>query len=208
MGRPPIVSDEATVAAMLRAITAGVPIEAACQHAGIHKASHYRAMDAGQLAADKADAGQPLTDREAEYRDYRAAVLRARAQVVVIHVGLVGKAAHGGALIKETTYRNEDNKLVTEREYAPPQWKASQFLLQTSFRDDFATRSTRSQVELSGPGGGPIELKPSEQTVLTLAERLAQVAETQRRQLPGGWDPEDDDITDAELVGDTYGETT
>lgn len=206
-GRPPIVSDPTRVEAMLKAIAAGVPITAACEHAGISHSAHKRAMAEGEAAHDHAENGHPLTRRQEEYRAYRAAVLRARANVAVVHVSLVGKAAHGGALLKETTYRNDEGRLVTEREYAKPEWKASQFMLQTSFRDEFATRSTRSQVELSGPGGGPIELAPSEEVVLTLAERLHQVAELQRRQLPGGWDPEPDDINDAELVGDTYGGT-
>lgn len=197
-GRPPVVSDGDRVTAMLRAVEAGVPITVACDHARIPQSAHFRAMDAGEDAQAKADDGHPLTRREVEYREYRERVIRARARVAVEHAALIGKAAHGGALLKETTYRNDDGQLVTEREYARPEWQASKFMLQASFRADFQTGPLKSSVEVTGADGGPIEVHHSEEIVLTLAERLHTVAQRHQHQLPGGWDPED--AEEAELV--------
>lgn len=174
---------------MLEAVSAGVPIAQACLHAGISESAHFRAIEAGELAQAQADAGNTLTAREDAYREYRESILRARAAVAVVHVALVGKAARGGQVWKETTRREPDGSVTTEREFTRPEWKASQFLLATSFRDEFGP-PTRRQVEHSGPDGGPIEhAGPGETAVSALAERLAAVAEQQRQQLPGGWDP-------------------
>ena len=210
LGRPPIVADPDRVTSFLNAIRAGVPIGAACDHAGIHPASHRRAMDAGAAAADQEDRpdAPDLTERQREYRDYRAEFLRARAGVAVINVALVAKAAQGGALISETVkrYRDDDTgEMVTEttRTYSQPAWPAAKFLLQTSFREDFATQQRR-QLEVSGPQGGPVQLAGDE-VLLPMAERLRRVAERQSNELPGGWEPDerdDDGVLDAELVDD------
>lgn len=186
-----------------------MPITAACEHAGIAPSSHHRAMDNGlqaeQLAEQQGD--HTLTDRQRVYREYRESVVRARARVAIVHVSLINKAAVGGQLVKETTrkYRNDDGEMVTEseREYTRPDWKASRFLVQhSSYRDEFADRSTRA-VELTGADGGPLSLAPSEEIVASLADRLRVVAERQAKQLPGGWDApegEDPDVTDAVIV--------
>jgi len=190
---------------MLEELKVGVPVTAACQHVGISWASHQRAMDAGRDAEQLAERGEPLDERQELYRSYRADVDRARAEAVAIHVALVGQAAHGGKLVKEVIrrYRNDDGEMVTEteREYTRPDWRASKFLLSVSVaREEFSERH-RASVEVTGAGGGPVEVVPAEVAIQTIAQRLQAVAATQAKQLPGGWDPpNDDDITDAELV--------
>lgn len=170
-------------------------------------------MEAGEQAEELHEQGKTLEERQEAYRAYRADVLRARAEAVVIHVALVGQAAHGGKVVKEVTrrYKNDDGQMVTEseREYTRPDWRASKFLLQTGpYRSEFAERQT-SSVELTGANGGPLQVQPAEEALQTVAERLAAVQAVQARQLEGGWDPpeDDQDITDAELVGDEYGES-
>lgn len=190
---------------MLNALRAGVPVTASCLHAGVPVSAHYRAMDAGAEAQELADDGRPLNDRQQAYREYREQVLRARAQTVGVHVALIAKAAEGGALVKETTrrYRNDDGEMVTEteREFTRPDWRASKFFLTTGFaRTEFVERSAAS-VELTGANGGPVQMVPAEEALHAVATRLAAVQATQAKQLPGGWDPEDeDDVQDAELV--------
>lgn len=190
-GRPPIVADHTAVERMIDAISAGVPITQACLHAGISTSAHFRAMEAGELAEQATEAGNTLTDREHAYREYRERIMRARAAVAVVHVALIGKAARGGALVRETTrtYRDEDGRPVTEtdRELSRPEWKASAWLLSKSFPGELGDRRA---VEHSGPGGGPIEhgAGPAGDALAAIAERLAEVAERQREELPGGWD--------------------
>lgn len=213
-GRPPVVADTERVARLLEAVGAGVPIAQACLHAGISESAHFRAMDAGAEAEEAAEAGGRLDDRQTAYREYRESFLRARAAVAAVHVALIGKAARGGQVIRETTRREPDGTIETDREFSRGEWKASAWLLSKSFPGDFGDRK---QVEHSGPGGGPIEhASPAEEALQTLAERLAAVRETQRAQLPGGWDPgaeqpalsagpaervdQVDDVADAEIV--------
>lgn len=195
-GRQPVIADAARVATFLDAIRAGVPVGPACHHAGIHPASHYRAIqaaeDADQLLAAAEDAGQPtptLPERARAYREYRDEFERARAAVAVAHVALVARAARGGQVIRETTRTDPDGSTTHEVERARPEWKASQWLLSVSFREEFG-REDRRRVELTGADGGPIEhAGPGEDALSAIAERMAQVAEERRRQLPGGWEP-------------------
>jgi hypothetical protein len=193
VGHPTGVEDEAKVARMIQAIEAGVPIKQAAHHAGLSPTVHFRAMDAGEQAQALHDDGTDLTDRQESYRQYRDRVLRARSAVAVIHVALVAKAAQGGQLIEETRRRYKDpesGEMVSEvrRKYAIGDWRASRFLLQASFRTDFAGEQRAIRAEVTGPGGGPIEVG-SDEVLKSIAERLASVRNTQERQLPGGWEP-------------------
>jgi len=207
---------------MLDAVRAGVPITQACLHAGIAPSAHFRAMQAGEDAAElheaRARAEQagegggedpgpplpPLSARQHAYREYREEILRARAAVAVTHVALVGKAARGGALVKEETTRDADGTVRTTREYARPEWKASQFLLATSFREDFGASR---KVEHTGADGGPIEHRSAgDEALHAIAERLAAVAAEQAEQAPGGWQHGPRELpagaVDAEVVED------
>lgn len=201
-GHPPVIADPARVAAMLNAVRAGVPITAACHHSGVSTSSHARAMDAGRQAAELLDTNPDatLTERQELYREYRDQVLRARATVAGVNVGLVAQAARGGSLVSRTTrrYRNEQDVMVTEttEEYARPVWQAARFLLQTSFREDFGTQ--RAQVEVTGAGGGPVQVG-GDDVLRSIAERVRQVQERQAQELPGGWDPPVEDYDDGNV---------
>ena len=181
---------------MLEAVSAGVPLTQACIHAGISESAHFRAMEAGEAAQEDLDDGIPIDDRADSYREYRERVLRARARVAVVNVALVAKAARGGAVVKETVRRyereNADGETVPveerEKEYAPPQWKAAQFLLQTSFSQDFRVTSRQ---EHTGADGGPMAVEhssPGEDALTATADRIAEVFRAQSEQLPGGWE--------------------
>jgi hypothetical protein len=196
IGQPPAVADPDKVNRMLDAIRAGVPITQACYHAGVHPSTHHRAMESGEKADARAEAGEHLDDRDELYRDYRNRVLSARARVATVHLALIGKAAVGGQVIEETTrrYKDEDGNWVEEttKKVAPQQWKASTWLLERSFREDFAPQ--RNSVEVTGVGGGPVQVDAGspEATLQTVSERLSAVLAKRQQELPGGWDrPED-----------------
>lgn len=191
---------------MLRAIEAGVPITQACIRAGIATSVHHRAMEAGEQAQSLLDDGAQLTERQEVYRDYRERVLSARAKVAHVHVALVAKAAAGGQLIEETTRRYRDpetEEMVTEtrKKYAVGDWRASKFLLEVSFRNEFG-RETKRSVELTGKDGKAIEVA-GDDVLRSISERLAAVKAAQDRQAPGGWELPaggDDGIIDGEVV--------
>lgn len=144
-------------------------------------------MQAAETADHAADAGDELPDRADAYRDYRDRFERARAAVAVAHVALLGRAARGGQVVRETTRTLPDGTVETETERARPEWRASTWLLERSFRDAFGKDAQR--VEVTGPDGAPVETSgPAGDALAAVAERLARVAEAQRAQLPGGWD--------------------
>jgi hypothetical protein len=192
-GQPPVVEDETRVTRLLEAISVGVPVTQACHHAGIGPASHFRAMENGEQAQALMDDGADLTDRQQAYREYRDRVLSARAKVAAVNVALVAKAAKGGQLIEETTrrYRDPDSdEMVTEvrRKYAIGDWRAARFLLQVSFRSDFAGAERMVRAEVTGKNGGPVEVAADE-VLQSIAQRLASVRADQERQIEGGWEP-------------------
>lgn len=186
-GRVPLIADPDRVAALLDAVSAGVPITQACHYAGLHPATHHRAIAAAEEADARADAGHKLDERARVYREYRDRFMRARAEVAAVHVRLVADAARGGQLVRRVT-RSTRGGTETEEQFAPPEWRAAAWLLSKSFPGELGDRSS---VEVSGPGGGPVEhAGPGEAALSVIADRLAEVAERQRAQLPGGWESE------------------
>src|SRR5206468_1540329 len=116
--------------------------------------------------------------RARAYREYRDDFERARAAVAVAHVALIGRAARGGQVIRETTRTEPDGTVTSEVERARPEWKASQWLLSVSFREDFG-KEDRRRLEVTGPDGAPLEhaASPAEAALAAVAERMAAVAE-------------------------------
>jgi hypothetical protein len=186
-GRPPAVADADRVTRLLEAVSAGVPITQACHYAGIHPASHHRAIAAADAADQAEEAGEDPGPAADVYRDYRDRFTRARAEVAVVHVALVAKAARGGQVVRQVTRTEPDGTVHEEVERARPEWKASAWLLSKSFPADLGDRRS---VEVSGPDGGPVRHAPAEDVLVTLAERLQEVRERHARELPGGWDAE------------------
>lgn len=115
MGRPSKLTPE-RLKRIVDAIRAGNYVETAAEYAGIGKTTFYRWMEQGEKAS------------RGIYRDFRDAVMRARAEAEARNIALIQKAA-------------------------PDDWRAAAWWLERAFPDRWGSRQ---KLEHSGPDGAPI----------------------------------------------------
>lgn len=145
--------------AIVRAVRAGATFENAAQAAGIGETTLYRWLQ----EAEEDDAPEAK-------REFREDLFRARAEVEVrVLAGSVMKAAMGGYVIEETTITKPDGSVETRIKRAPADGRVGLDLLA---RRDPGRWARRNPVELSGPGGGPIQVQST--TIQELSARLAE----------------------------------
>jgi AcrR family transcriptional regulator len=160
---------------IVAAIRAGNYMQAAAEHAGVNPATVYRWL---------ADADRPRARRE--LREFREAVMRARADCEVGMVATVVKAARGGALIRRTTRRYRDGSEDVEEQYAPPDGRVALEFLARAYPARWARRTS---IEVGSSDDDAA--RPAPDRITVLATRV-------RRALEGG-DP-DDDVIEGELA--------
>lgn len=164
---------------MVRAVRGGVPLRHAGAYAGVTDRTLHRALTRGREVQARVDEGEvaeaDLVGDDVAYLRLFVQVEKARADAVVTNVANVAKVARGGTLVREVTrtYRNDDGEMVTEtdRTYAPPDWRASKWMLETQHSREFGSGAAR--VELTGADGGPVQSEgPGVEAVAALAERI------------------------------------
>lgn len=160
LGRPtkltPDVRDR-----IVKSVRMGNFIETAAEAAGVHKGTVFRWIQ-------EANEGHPDPSRT-EFRD---ALMQARAEAEANMVALVFRAAMGGVVIKEVTRTLRDGTQESETVYSAPDGRVGLEYLSRAFPDRWRKQtSTTSQVELSGPDGGPIQVEDTRFSAL--AQRLA-----------------------------------
>jgi len=180
-GRTPALTNPAVTARLFAAVEAGLPLGHAAAVAGVHRATLHRWMARGQDELDKlAEGGRPQAS-ERPYRDFCDRLTRARATVAERSLGRLERAARGGFVTRriERTYTEDDGKVVKEVEEhrEAPAWRVDAWLLEKSFPGDFGRSPER--VEVTGPGGGPVQV--SDERLALLTRRLAEYAEAERR---------------------------
>src|SRR5690606_22347147 len=141
-------------------------------------------------------------------------VSEARAEAAVHASATLRKSMQGGYITKEVTrkYRDVETGRVVEEttiDRAPPDWRAAAWYLEHSHPKDLCKKE---QVEITGGGGtGAVLLSSAQATALTerIAANVAALNESTERDTvrqigPGstGTDAGDDDVVDAEVVGD------
>lgn len=142
-----------SVALMLELLTDGVPAQQAAAAAGISwpRLSAFLASEEGEVLHERME--------------------QARSRAVAQYVRAVRKSAHGGYVVREVQRTLPDGSEETEKAYAPPQWKAAAWLLETQWPQSWGRRN----VPLIEAGTynlvGDQELPPHLQAVL---DRLTQ----------------------------------
>lgn len=208
LGRPTALTDrvEETI---LGLFMEGCPVDTACALAGINPATFYRWMQRGEDARETLDATGSLPPEEERFRDFRESVLDARAQAERRMVGIVWQAASGGNLVSEEPVLDlsgnpvfdENGKAMYRRSYSTPDGRLAMQYLQRARPNNWSQQAANinAKVEVSGPGGGPVEVEHTVEQVVNLSERLMAVRqqfEAEERELAEG----DGDVVDGEVV--------
>ena len=118
--------------AIVNAVTAGAPLVQAAELAGIDKATVLEWIRRGEDRAARPTS--PL------YAAFAAAITHAKASDEIRRIARIDAAARGGAVIHEKTTRYPDGRTVTERQVAPPDWRADAFHLERCYGDRWGKR--------------------------------------------------------------------
>lgn len=189
--------DEDTFNRLEQVISAGAPYDKAAEYVGIGTRTLFDWIARGRAEVEhREDGGEPNPDEDL-FADFATMVTRARSRAHVSSVVALRKAIEGGQVIEETVreYRDPDTgakvKESTVKRTAPD-WRAASWFLERQDRANFGKGP--EQVELSGPGGGPVELTANvEDLAARVAANLAALAPRPPAAIEG-------DITDAEVV--------
>lgn len=183
-GRPARLLEPGIKKAILDTLRVGVPISIACQASGIAEQSYRNWINRGHAEHEARSSGvdadgndyDPDPDED-PYVEFYLEVIQARSAAAIRNMGIVQAAAQGGQIIENSKkrYKNDDGEWVEEEtvKRTAPDWRAATWYLEKSHRSEFGKDAT--QVELTGAGGGPIEvnLTPPEDLAKRLAEHLA-----------------------------------
>jgi transposase-like protein len=189
----------------------GNHITTACAHVGIGQSTFYKWLDQARDYDEALAAGQtpdPTKRLYVEFRD-RVALARARAEENAVRV--IHRAMQGGFVISEEpvqdaqgeVQRDDNGNILYRRTYTQPDGRLALAYLARSAPKQWGQQSIG--IELSGPGGTPLEGGEAVGQIAALAERLAAVAAARRadrelesaEQVAAG-----DEYEDAEIVED------
>lgn len=171
---------------LLDLFRAGVPATHAARSASIGQRTLFQWIARGERALDDhEDTGEKIPERELPFAQFAQRAARARAEGMARAVMNIQKSAAGGYVVRETTrrFRNENGQWVeeTDKVIAPPEWRAAAWWLERADPEHFSRRTT--ELQISGPGGGPLEVSIDE--FASTAQRLRLNME-QRGALPAG----------------------
>jgi len=157
---------------IIKAVRLGNFLDTAAKAAGVHPATVYRWIQDGEAP------GAPKAKRE-----FCEALTRARAEAEQRMVGAVIKDASGGYVTKRVTRVLRNGDTETEETIAGPNGKVALEFLSRAFPDRWASRKA---LEVTGAGGGPIQVS---------AERINGLADRVQAALSSA-------VVDAEIVDD------
>jgi hypothetical protein len=206
-GRPSKLLDPQIVKTLVEALRLGVPVSIACQGSGVSESAFYGWMQRGWAEQEeRTNPDYVPNPDEQPHLDLFLTVTKARSEAAMRNVGLIQKAAQGGAVIEETTkkYRDHSGEQVEEKtlKRTGPDWRAAAWYLERAHRSEFAKGA--EQVEISGPGGGPVSISGEEidrlSAKLTLHIEQATVAAIEASRRPEDEDGEGEDVHEAEMV--------
>lgn len=208
LGRRTILTDR-LADAIVENVANRVPITTAATLAGIGHSTLFQWLAIAEAARAEIDAWQeehegglpPDVDHSAlRLVDFADRLARARARGEAATVKSVVKAIDGGYLISEEPaltadgmpVYNEDGELAMKRRWAEPDGKLGLEFLSRSHPDRWGKQGA-VQVEISGPGGSPVQVEQGAQ-IAALAERVASA----RLAIEGG--DADAEIVEGEIV--------
>jgi hypothetical protein len=174
-GRPLKLLNDELRERLLDAVARGMSHTDAARAAGVDRVTFQRWLARGRDAADQLDDGAgDIPDSERPYLEFYEALTRAHARGQDQAAELLNKVMTGGYVLKTRTRRYRDPATghvieETEDDIAPPDLKGITFYLERRHAATWGRGA--EQVELSGPGGGPVEMT-SDANLMAVAERV------------------------------------
>jgi hypothetical protein len=214
VGRPTALTPD-TRNRLLDIVKKGNHLTTACAAVGIGTTTLYRwlehADDADELEAN----GQPLTDAQQGYREFRDALRLARASAEMRAVSVIERSMEGGFVISERPLQNAegealygpDGEVLYERTFTQPDGRLALNYLARSSPSAWGQNAPQ-RVELTGPGGGAVVAGAAGADVDVVARLALRIAEVKARQDEDArLDAEERlaleaGVTDAEIVED------
>ena len=164
-----------TQQALVAALRTGVTEDAACRASGVSRTSFYRWKARGRVAESKwLQFNAAQRTQEARYRDLVEAVQTAWDETHVLLADSILTAAVPHDAIETTVTDHPDGTRTTvTKTTRVHDWRAALAILERRHPDEWAKRP--AQVEVTGAGGGPVEIAGVErarQALAQLEERL------------------------------------
>lgn len=175
------------------AVSCGSSIEDAARSQGIHQSTLFRWIKRGRDATKARQRGAEERPEDEAFIALAEGVDTARAQARVEALTIIRRHALGmpEKVTTTTTEQRPDGKTVTTTkivERVATHWQAAAWFLERRYPAEFALVN---RMELSGPGGGPIETLEEraerlaeEATAFLAAREAAELAEEQRAEAP------------------------
>lgn len=163
-GRPTSLTPEVTKV-LTDARRAGLPLWQCAHFAGVSNSAFTEWRQRGDL-----DVAEKRLDTP--FAILVQGLEKAKADMVAASLLRIQQAGRGGAVLEETTTTttNADGSTTTttKRKVAQPQWQADAWLNERTQPEDFGR--TYQSVELSGKGGGPVQVANTWADLAKLAE--------------------------------------
>lgn len=207
-GRPSKLT-ERTEDTIIGAVLEGNHLTTAAAAAGISVSTLHRWVDVANDIEEAIESGKPYDVDGLRYLEFRDRLADARAQAEMRAVAVVQKQMQGGYLVHERPLQNvqgdplydQDGKLLVERTYAQPDGRLALAYLGRSRPGQWG-QSSQNRVELTGAGGGPVQVEHTGDQISALADRLAEVAAAFKAEDAETDDGEGGEVFDAEVVND------
>jgi transposase-like protein len=186
-------------------VAAGNYLETSARAHGVPPGTLWQWLKQGEEAHEALVRGEKLAGQARVYAGFAEAVAQARSRAEVVAVDSIRRSIEGGMLVSEKPVVTKDGRLVRddggqilfERTYSLPDGKLALEYLSRTAPNRYGRTPSVERVEVTGEGGGAIQVEATE-VVQSLASRLAAITAERREDYLD--DPED--VQDAEIVED------
>lgn len=204
IGQPSKLTDR-TEDAIIHAVLQGNHLTTAASAAGIGHRTLYNWLERADAVDQAIEEGKPYDENSLRYLQFRQRLADARAQAEMRAVQVIQTSMAGGHLVKETPLQNINGDLVYgphgevmyDRTYTAPDGRLALSYLGRSRPMEWG-QNTANRVELTGQGGGPVQVEHSGDQIASLSARLEQVLADRRAE-------DEEEAYDADIVEDGDG---
>jgi hypothetical protein len=118
--------------AIVRAVTAGVPLAQAAALVGVGRSTVLEWIQCGE--------GRLPRGGQARYTAFSDAITGARAVDEARRIARLEAAGRGGLVLHEKTTTYPDGRTITEKQFAPPDWKSDAWFLEHAYPERWGRR--------------------------------------------------------------------